>query len=556
MERLWLKSYPEGIAADVDINQYSSLRDLFLDSCKKYGDLPAFHNMGKTLSFNETEHLVAAFASFLQNHLKLEPGERLAIMMPNVLQYPVALFGALSAGLVVVNVNPLYTPRELEHQLKDSGATTIVVLENFANNLEQILPQTNIKHIILTNVGDLLGTFKGWAINFALRYIKKMIPEHRLKEKAISFKSAIYIGTNQDFQPVPLTHDSLAFLQYTGGTTGLAKGAMLSHGNMVSNMLQANEWIKIYVEEGKEIVVTALPLYHVFSLTANLMFFLKIGGFNVLITNPRDMDGFVAELKKHKITVITGVNTLFNGLLKNPNFKTVDFSSWKISFGGGMAVQKAVSDQWNKLTGSPICEAYGLTETSPAVCLNPLNIKTFTGSIGVPLPSTFAEIRDESGKALPLGEAGEFFIKGPQVMQGYWGYPEETRKVLGSDGFFATGDIAVMDENGFFKIVDRKKDMIVVSGFNVYPNEIEDVLAHHPKIQEIACIGVPNEKTGEAIRVFIVPQDKSLTKEEIIEYCRERLTGYKIPREIVFRDDLPKSNVGKILRRSLRDEKT
>lgn len=554
MNKPWLKSYPEGVSDEINLDEFSSLTDLFFYSCKKYDNRPAFHNLGKTLSFKETESLVIAFASFLQNYLKLQKGERVAIMMPNLLQYPIALLGALTAGLVVVNVNPLYTPRELEHQLKDSGATTIIVLENFANNLEQIIHKTQVKNVILTNVGDLVGTLKGFMINFALKHVKKMIPQHGLKDQAIPFKNALQIGFNKDFKPVELNHQDLAFLQYTGGTTGLAKAAMLSHGNMVANMQQAIEWIKPYIVEGKEVAITALPLYHVFSLTANLMFFIKIGGLNVLITNPRDMDGFVAELKRHKVTVITGVNTLFNGLLKNPNFKTVDFSTWKISLGGGMAVQKAVAEQWKKTTGIALCEAYGTTETSPAICLNPLDLKEYAGGIGFPLPATMVEIRDDSGNVLPAGEAGELCVKGPQLMQGYWNHPEETKKAIGPDGFFATGDIAVMDESGSFKIVDRKKDMIVVSGFNVYPNEIEDVLAHHPKIQEVACIGVPNEKTGEAVRVFIVPQDKSLTKEEIIKFCREQLTAYKVPRDIIFKDDLPKSNVGKILRRSLREE--
>ena len=553
MEKIWLKSYPEGIQAEADINQFQSIVDLFFKSCEKYADLPAFYNMGKTLTFKENERLVKAFASYLKNHLNLAQGERIALMMPNVLQYPIALFGALTAGLVVVNVNPLYTPRELEHQLKDSGATTIVVLENFANNLEQIIERTSIKNIILTNVGDMLSFPKGQIVNFALRYIKKLIPNHHLKSKAVMFNTAISLGMKQDITPEKLTHQDLAFLQYTGGTTGVAKGAMLTHGNLVSDTLQAREWIKFCVEEGKEIVVTALPLYHVFSLTANLLYFTVIGGFNVLITNPRDIDGFVKELKTHKISVITGVNTLFNALLRNEHFKTIDFSSWKVALGGGMATQKAVAQEWAKITGIPICEAYGLTEASPAVCLNLLNVKNFTGTIGLPMPSTDVQIRDESGKELPVGEAGELFVKGPQVMKGYWGYPEETKKVLGADGFLATGDIATMDENGFLRIVDRKKDMIVVSGFNVYPNEIEDVIAHHPKVLEVACIGVTNEKTGEALRVFIVPADKSLTKEEVISFCREHLTSYKVPKEVIFKDDLPKSNVGKILRRSLKE---
>ncbi|WP_434777784.1 AMP-binding protein [Neisseria sp. Ec49-e6-T10] len=556
MEKIWLKHYPEGVKAEIDLNQFKSISDVFFHSCKKYANLPAFYNLGKTISFKETEQMVLHFASFLRNHLKLEPGERVAIMMPNVLQYPIALFGTLCAGLVVVNVNPLYTPRELEHQLKDSGATTIIVLENFANNLEQILEHTDIKNVVLTNVGDLLGTLKGSFINFTLKHIKKVIPNHRLKEKAIFFKNALYLGSNKDFTPTELNHNHLAFLQYTGGTTGVAKAAMLSHGNMVANMLQAYEWINGDLQDGHEVVVTALPLYHVFSLTANLLTFVKTGGKNVLITNPRDIAGFIEELKKHKITVLTGVNTLFNALVNHPNFKTVDFSTWKYALGGGMAVQQAVAESWKKITGIPICEAYGLTETSPAACINLLNMEDHTGGIGLPISSTEVSIRDDMGNELPIGQSGELFIKGPQVMQGYWGYPEETAKVLGKDGFLATGDIGVMDQNGFIKLVDRKKDMIVVSGFNVYPNELEDVIASHPKVLEVACIGVPSEKTGEAIRVFIVPQSPDLTKEEIINFCKERLTAYKVPKDIIFKDDLPKSNVGKILRRSLRDEPT
>ena len=553
MEKIWLKSYPEGVRAEADINQFTSIVDLFYKSCEKYADLPAFYNMGKTITFRENERLVKAFAGYLKNHLKLAPGERVALMMPNVLQYPIALFGTLTAGLVVVNVNPLYTPRELEHQLKDSGATTIVVLENFANNLEQIIERTEVKNIILTNVGDMLSFPKGQIVNFALRYIKKLIPKHHLKDKSIAFNTALNLGMQQDITPANLTHEDLAFLQYTGGTTGVAKGAMLTHGNLVGDTLQAREWIKNFVEEGKETVVTALPLYHVFSLTANLLYFTVIGGFNVLITNPRDINGFIKELKNHKISVITGVNTLFNALLRNEHFKTIDFSSWKVALSGGMATQKAVAQEWAKITGIPLCEAYGLTEASPAVCLNLLDVKNFNGTIGLPMPSTDVQIRDESGKELPVGEAGELFVKGPQVMKGYWGFPEETKKVLGADGFLATGDIVIMDENGFLKIVDRKKDMIVVSGFNVYPNEIEDVIAHHPKVHEVACIGVANEKTGEALRVFIVPADKSLSKEEIINFCRDHLTSYKVPKDVIFKDDLPKSNVGKILRRSLKD---
>ncbi len=553
MEKIWLKSYQEGVAATVDVTAFQSIPDLFQNSVRKFGHLDGFTNMGVTQTYAQTSQLVDQFASFLQNHLKLPKGERIAIMMPNVLQYPIAVFGALQAGLVVVNVNPLYTPRELEHQLNDSGATTIVVLENFANTLQLVLERTKIKNVIIASIGDLLGTIKGGIVNFVLRKIKKMVPEYRI-QNTIDFKEALKLGSHTPFKPIDINLSDLAFLQYTGGTTGVAKGAMLTHGNMVGNMLQIHEWIKKDIHEGTETIVTALPLYHVFSLTANLMIFTMLGARNILITNPRDINGFVKDLKKYPITVITGVNTLFNALLNNAEFQKLDFSTWRLALGGGMAVQKAVADKWKKLIGHHLYEAYGLTETSPGVCINPLSSTEYNGTIGLPLPNTDIEIRDNDGNVVGINEAGELCVKGPQVMKGYWNNPEETAKAIDSKGFFATGDIVIMDSNGYVKLVDRKKDMVVVSGFNVYPNEVEDVVACMPEVLEVACVGIANEKTGEALRLFVVRKDKSLTEKAIIEYCRQNLTAYKVPKDIVFRDELPKTNVGKILRRALKDE--
>ena len=532
-------------------NRYHSIIDVFNQSMEKCADLPAFHNRGHDLSYREIGQLSTQFASYLQNVLQLPHGSRVAVMMPNILQYPVAIFGILQAGMVVVNTNPLYTPRELEHQLNDSGAEAIVVLENFANTLELVLPKTQIKHVIIANIGEMFGAFKGMMMNFVVRKIKKMVPPYRI-DNAVNFQAALKQGAAHSFQSVSLTPDDLAFLQYTGGTTGVAKGAMLSHGNICANMQQGAEWIKNKLVDGKEIVIAALPLYHIFALTVNLLVFFQAGAKSILITNPRDLDGFISELKKHRISVFIGLNTLFRGLLNRPEFSRIDFSSWKLALGGGMATQQAVAEDWTKVTGIPITDAYGLTEASPGVCVNPLNITQYTGSIGLPLPSTDIQIRDGHGGFMPIGEAGELWIRGPQVMKGYWNRPDETAKVLDNDGWLETGDIAVMDKWGWLKIVDRKKDMIVVSGFNVYPNEIEDVIAHYPKVLEVACVGVPSEKTGEAIKLFVVKKDASLTKDELITYCRTQLTGYKVPREIEFRDELPKSNVGKILRRELR----
>ena len=553
MEKLWLNSYEQGVNAEIDITQYSSISDVFRQSVEKFAHQPAFQNMGKTLTYAETGKLATDFASYLQNVLKLPRGERVAIMLPNLLQYPIALFGILQAGLVAVNTNPLYTPRELEHQLKDSGATTIIVLENFANTLELVLPRTQIKHVIVASVGEMFGFFKGTLMNFVLRKIKKMVPEYRISG-AIPFQTTQKEGAAHTFRPVTLTREDTALLQYTGGTTGVAKGAVLSHGNICANMLQAKEWIKNQLREGKETVIAALPLYHIFALTVNLMIFTNAGSKIILITNPRDMKGFIGELKKERISVFIGVNTLFNGMVNQPDFATVDFSNLRLTLGGGMATQKAVAEKWKKITGTPIVEAYGLTEASPGVCCNPLNIEAYSGGIGLPVPSTEVELRDADGKEVGIGQPGELWVRGPQVMKGYWNRPEETAKTIDARGFLETGDIAVMDEKGWLKLVDRKKDLIVVSGFNVYPNEIEEVISHNDKVMEVACIGVPNEKTGEALKVFVVKKDPSLTKEELIAFCRSELTAYKVPKDIEFRDELPKSNVGKILRRELREQ--
>ncbi|MDK4680529.1 AMP-binding protein [Kingella negevensis] len=554
MEKIWLNSYEAGVEAEIDVTRYSSVIDVMQQSVDKFGEQTAFHNMGKDVSYREVGKLATDFASYLQNVLKLPRGERVAVMMPNVLQYPIAVFGILKAGLVTVNTNPLYTPRELEHQLKDSGATTIVVLENFANTLELVLPKTDVKNVIVANIGEMFGAFKGTIMNFVLRKVKKAVPEYRIPN-AVTFKQALAQGAAQAFTPVNLTRDDLAFLQYTGGTTGVAKGAMLTHGNICANMLQGKEWIKRKLVDGQEVVIAALPMYHIFALTVNLLVFFKAGAKSILITNPRDMDGFIKELQKFPVTVFIGVNTLYRGLLSKPELKQVDFSSWKLCIGGGMATLQSTAEQWKAVTGQLIVDAYGLTEASPGVCVNPLNITEYSGGIGLPLPSTDVQLRDGHGGFVATGEAGELWIRGPQVMRGYWHRPDETAKVIDQDGWLETGDIAVINEQGWLRIVDRKKDLIVVSGFNVYPNEIEDVVAHHPKVQEVACVGVQSEKTGEALKLFVVKKDNSLTADELIAFCRTQLTGYKVPRDIEFRDELPKSNVGKILRRELREQK-
>lgn len=553
MEKIWLQSYQKGVRAEVDVRAYSSIIDVLHTSVKKFAHQPSFSNFGVTLTYSETAAYVNQLTSYLQKILKLQKGERVAIMMPNLLQYPIAVFGILQAGGVVVNVNPLYTPRELAHQLKDSGATAIVVLENFAHTLEKALSQTAIKQVIVATMGDMLGWIKGAAFNFMLRKVKKLVKPFNIPN-AISFREALSQGKKQRFTPVPLALEDLALLQYTGGTTGIAKGAMLTHGNIVANMQQAGEWIKANLVEGKEEVVTPLPLYHIFSLTVNIMIFAKVGSKNILITNPRDIGGLIKVLKKNCVTVLSGVNTLFNALIHHPDFAKIDFSRLKLVLGGGMATQKSVAQQWKAITGVPIIDAYGLTEASPGVCANPLNNSEYTGTAGLPVSNTDIEIRDENGKVLGINRVGELWVKGPQVMKGYWNMPEETAKVLDDRGFVATGDMAEIDAKGYIRLVDRKKDMILVSGFNVYPNEIEDVVASMPGVLETACVGIPNEKSGEAIKLFVVKRDPALTREDIISYCRKYLTGYKVPKDIEFRDELPKSTVGKILRKDLKSE--
>lgn len=552
-ERPWLAHYPPGVPAQIELGEFTSLAQVLQTACERFRHRPAFTNMGKTLNYGQIDRMSRHFASFLLNELNLRKGDRVAVMLPNVLQYPVAAFGILRAGLTVVNTNPLYTSRELRHQLRDSGAKAIVVLDNFAATVAEVLNDTQCEHVITTALGDMLGMPKAALVNFIVHRIKKLVPPYALPA-AIRFKRALAAGERSNLPRVEITQEDLAFLQYTGGTTGLAKGAMLTHRNMIANMLQASAWLSGKISEGEEVIITAIPLYHIFALTANCLVFMKFGGLNCLITNPRDMPGFVKSLGKVRFTVITGVNTLFNGLLNTPGFDKLDFSSFKFTLGGGMAVQRIVAERWKAVTGVTLLEAYGLTETSPAACINPVDLSEYNGSIGLPIPSTDASIQDEDGRLLPAGKIGELCIRGPQVMRGYWQRPDETAKVLGEDGWLHTGDIARMDENGFFYIVDRKKDMILVSGFNVYPNEIEDVVAQCPGVLEVAAIGVPDDKSGEVVKIVVVKKDPGLTADALTEHCRENLTGYKRPKIIEFRDALPKSNVGKILRRELRDQ--
>jgi len=553
VEKIWLKEYPQGVPAEIDLDEFSSLKDILEKSCQRFADLPAYSNLGMTLRYREIDRLSRDFAAFLQG-LGLSKGDRVAIMMPNILQYPVAVFGVLRAGLVVVNVNPLYTPRELEHQLSDAGATVIVIVENFAHTLQQALVKTPVKTVVMTQLGDMLPLPKRLLVNFAVKYLKKLVPAWRIPS-VVSFRQALRIGAERAFADVSLHHDDLAFLQYTGGTTGVSKGAMLTHGNLVANLQQASAWLSPYIKSGVEVVITALPLYHIFSLTANCLTFMKLGGHNILITNPRDMPGFVKELAKIRFTIITGVNTLFNGLLNTPGFKDLDFSSLKVSLGGGMAVQRAVAEKWRQIAGVALIEAYGLTETSPAICINPLNLSEYNGSIGLPVPSTELSLRNDENQEVGIGrdQVGEICVRGPQVMRGYWNRPDETAKVMTQEGFLRTGDIGYIDERGYIRIVDRKKDMILVSGFNVYPNEVEDVVALHPGVLEVAAVGVPDEKSGEAVKIVVVKKDQTLTAEALIAHCRANLTNYKVPRRVEFRAELPKSNVGKILRRLLRE---
>ena len=550
----WLSEYPAGVPQTINLDEFRSVADVLQRAFDRFRHRPAFICMDKVLSYEELDKLSLQFASFLRNKLGLKKGDRVAIMLPNVLQYPVALTGILRAGLIVVNTNPMYTARELKHQLIDSGASAILVLENFAKTVEEVIGDTKVKHVITTAVGDMLGFPKSLIVNFVVKYRKKAVPAFNLPN-AIKFNDALRQGIAQPMPATEIDHDDIAFLQYTGGTTGVSKGAMLTHRNMVANMLQVRTWFGSNVLEGEEIIITALPLYHIFALTCNCLVFMNVGGLNVLIPNPRDMPGFVKELGKFKFTVVTGVNTLFNGLLNTPGFAELDFTSLKLSMGGGMAVQRAVAEKWQQVTKCALFEGYGMTESSPVATVNRPDTKVHTGSIGVPAPSTELCIQDDDGNLLAQGEVGEICIRGPQVMKGYWQRPDETAKSISADGWLRTGDVGRMDERGYFYIVDRKKDMILVSGFNVYPNEIEDVVASHPGVLEVAAVGVPDDKAGEAVKLVIVKKDQALTAEDIKAHCRINLTGYKQPKIIEFRSELPKTNVGKILRRELRDPK-
>jgi len=552
MERIWLKSYPAGVEPEVAYDQYRSVGDLFDKCAAQFRDQPAYSSMGKSITYGELDKLSRDFGAWLQAK-GLGKGARVAIMLPNVLQYPVALFGTLRAGCTVVNVNPLYTARELEYQLKDSGAEAIVILENFAHTLESVLARVPLKHVVVAASGDLLGV-KGAIVNFVVRHVKKMVPAFALPN-AQRFNAALAEGAGKPFRPFETGHDDIAFLQYTGGTTGVSKGAMLLHRNILANIEQVAGWLELGLKGEKPSIITALPLYHIYALTVNCLVILRLGGLSILVINARDFPAFVKTLRTHRYNMITGVNTLFNALMNTPGFDTLDFSALRISSGGGMAVQKAVADRWKQITGTVLLEGYGLTETSPVATMNPFDLTGYSGSIGVPIPSTDIEIRDDQGKTLPIGGTGEICIKGPQVMPGYWQQPEETAKVMTPDGYLKTGDIGVMDDKGFIRIVDRKKDMILVSGFNVYPNEIEQVVAMHPGVLECAAIGVPDEHSNEVVKLFVVKKDPALTEQQLLDYCKQELTGYKRPKHVEFRAELPKTNVGKILRRALRDEK-
>jgi long-chain acyl-CoA synthetase len=552
VDRIWLEHYPPGVPAEIDVDEYASVREVFEESCRKFATRPAFSCMGRSITFADLDALSSTFGAWLQS-IGCTKGTRVALMMPNVLQYPVCLFGTLRAGCTVVNVNPLYTAPELAHQLTDSGAEIIVVVENFARTLQQVVAKTKIRQTVVTSIGEMLAV-KGRIVDLVLRRVKKVVPKWSLPG-AIRFTDAIKQGRKLSLSRVPIGHEDLAFLQYTGGTTGVAKGAMLLHRNIVANMLQARAWVRPILDDNRrEVIMTPLPLYHIFSLTANCLVFMSVGGENVLITNPRDIPRFVKEMRRYRFTAMTGVNTLFNALLNNPRFARLDFRSFRLTLGGGMAVQEAVAKRWKDVTGVTLVEAYGLTETSPAATMNPLDSTEYTGTIGLPVPSTDITLRDDAGKDVPLGEPGEICIKGPQVMAGYWQRPQDTADVMTSDGYFMSGDIGTMDERGYIRIVDRKKDMILVSGFNVYPNEIEGVVAMHPGVLECAAVGIPDTRSGEAVKLFVVRRNQTLTADEVITHCRDHLTGYKCPRDVEFRGDLPKSNVGKILRRELRDE--
>ena len=553
MERFWLDAYPPGVPADIDPDQYVSLSALLEASFVRFAELPAFSNLGTQMSFAAIDQSSRDFAAYLQSIPSLQRGDRIAVMMPNVLQYPVTVFGILRAGLVVVNVNPLYTPRELEHQLTDSGASAIIVLENFAATVAKVIDRTELELVVVAQLGDHLPRAKRVLTNFVVKYVKRLVPNWHLSG-AVTYTAALAIGAGRDFQSVAVGPDDIAFLQYTGGTTGVAKGAVLTHRNMVGNVLQSAAWLRAVIKGPGDLVVTPLPLYHIFSLTVNLLSFIELGGHNLLITNPRDIRGFIKELKQAPFSYLTGVNTLFIALLQRPEFADVDFSRLKGCMGGGMAVQRAVSDEWQALTGMPIIQGYGLTETSPVISANPLTHEEFNGSVGVPLPSTEVAIFDDDGAMLPVGEIGEICARGPQIMRGYWQQPDATSQIMLAEGWLRTGDVGRMDQHGFIYIEDRLKDLIIVSGFNVYPIEIEDVVVGHPGIVEAAVVGVADARSGEAVKLFAVRKDPALTEKALIDYCRERLTAYKVPDHVEFRDELPKTNVGKILKRALRDE--
>jgi long-chain acyl-CoA synthetase len=553
VERVWLKSYPPGVTAEADVERYANVPQLLGESCRKFASQPAFTNMDATLDFGTLDRLSRDFAAWLVHGAGLSKGDRVAIMMPNLLQYPVALFGVLRAGMIVVNCNPLYTPRELEHQLNDAGAAAIVILENFAKTLQDVIARTKVKKVVTTQLGDMLPFPKSAIVNWVVKHRKKMVPAWDIAD-TIPLKKALAQGRGHALVEPALTHDDIAFLQYTGGTTGVSKGAMLTHGNIVANLQQVSAWIGTGLEEGGELVITALPMYHIFALTGSCLTNIKIGAHNVLITNPRDMPGFVKELAKYRFTFISGVNTLFAGLMNTPGFDKLDFSGLKLTLGGGMAVQRAVAERWKEITHCPLLEAYGLTETSPGACINPLVAGfEYNGTAGLPIPSTVITIRDDDCRILPLGETGEICIAGPQVMKGYWNRPDETAKVMTPDGAFRTGDIGLMTPEGFVKIVDRKKDMISVSGFKVFPNEVEDVIAMMPGVREVCAVAAADERSGEVVRVVIVKKDPSLTKEQVLEHCKKNLTGYKIPKIVEFWKELPKTNVGKVLRREVKD---
>ena len=552
MEKHWLKSYPPGVRAEINVDEYPSLKEMIERALAIHSVRDAYVQMGKAITFGEIDVLSAQFGAFLQTGCGLKKGDRVAVMLPNVLQYPIAVHGALRAGMTVVNTNPLYTPRELEHQLIDSGATVIVILENFAHVLQEVIAHTPIKHVVITSVGEMLGFLKGNIVNFVVRHKRKQVKPYHLPG-AWNFQDALTAGSRVRMQPVTLTHSDIAFLQYTGGTTGIAKGAMLTHGNMVANVLQALEWIGPALPRDTATLITALPLYHIFALTANCLVFVVLGWRNVLITNPRDFPAFVAELKKYKFAFISGVNTLFNALLHTPGFDKVDFADLRVTLGGGMAVQETVAKRWKEVTGKILSQAWGLTETSPAACIN-LPGEDFNGSIGLPIPSTEISIRDDAGNVLGINDVGEICVRGPQVMAGYWNRPDETAKVMIGSDWLRTGDIGRIDDRGLVFIEDRKKDMILVSGFNVYPNEVESVVVTHPGVLEAAAIAQPDEKSGEVVAVFVVKKDPGLTEQAVIDHCKKALTGYKVPKHVYFRTELPKTNVGKILRRALRDE--